>query len=779
MNKNITYEVNNRKLPTIPMRGIWIFPNTIIHFDVGRDISINALNESMIKDSLIFLTAQKDASIDEPKIGDFYDTGVIAEIKQTLKLPNGNMRILVEGISRAEAKEFIFEDNYIQAELKEYVYNEEKVVLDDNLKAITRLVINDAKEYISLNPNISTEMILPILEQDDPSRLADIVASYINLEGDDYFSIIKELDIYKRLEILHGILLKEIEYLKIEEEINRKVSKQISKNQREYYLKEQLMAIRQELGEDDDEEIAFKYTEQLKKLKLNKKSEEHVLKEINRLNILSPGSPDVNVIRSYVEEILSLPWNKTTKEKYDIKKARDILEEDHYGLEDVKERVLEFIAVKKKTKGLKGPILCLVGPPGVGKTSIVKSIARATNRNFVSMRLGGVRDEAEIRGHRKTYIGAMPGRIIKLMEDAGTTNPVFLLDEIDKLSSDFRGDPASALLEVLDPAQNDAFIDNYIEIPFDLSKVMFVTTANSLNTIPAALLDRMEVIRISGYTEFEKLNIAEKYLVPKQVKEHGLKPNEFSISTDSVKKMITNYTREAGVRNLERLISKAVRKAVMDIVENNKKVVRISLRNLEKYIGNVKIVDDDIPKEDMVGVVNGLAWTETGGEILTIEATVMEGSGKVQLTGMLGDVMKESAMAAVSFIRSNQDDLGIKGEFYKNKDIHLHFPEGAVPKDGPSAGVSIITALVSALSGKKVSHNIAMTGEITLRGRVLPIGGVKEKVLAANRYGIKNIILPKANEKDVELIPNKIRKLLQFNYVETIDEVLNLAIKES
>ncbi|HHX69010.1 MAG TPA: endopeptidase La [Gallicola sp.] len=779
MNKNITYEVNNRKLPTIPMRGIWIFPNTIIHFDVGRDISINALNESMIKDSLIFLTAQKDASIDEPKIGDFYDTGVIAEIKQTLKLPNGNMRILVEGISRAEAKEFIFEDNYIQAELKEYVYNEEKVVLDDNLKAITRLVINDAKEYISLNPNISTEMILPILEQDDPSRLADIVASYINLEGDDYFSIIKELDIYKRLEILHGILLKEIEYLKIEEEINRKVSKQISKNQREYYLKEQLMAIRQELGEDDDEEIAFKYTEQLKKLKLNKKSEEHVLKEINRLNILSPGSSDVNVIRSYVEEILSLPWNKTTKEKYDIKKARDILEEDHYGLEDVKERVLEFIAVKKKTKGLKGPILCLVGPPGVGKTSIVKSIARATNRNFVSMRLGGVRDEAEIRGHRKTYIGAMPGRIIKLMEDAGTTNPVFLLDEIDKLSSDFRGDPASALLEVLDPAQNDAFIDNYIEIPFDLSKVMFVTTANSLNTIPAALLDRMEVIRISGYTEFEKLNIAEKYLVPKQVKEHGLKPNEFSISTDSVKKMITNYTREAGVRNLERLISKAVRKAVMDIVENNKKVVRISLRNLEKYIGNVKIVDDDIPKEDMVGVVNGLAWTETGGEILTIEATVMEGSGKVQLTGMLGDVMKESAMAAVSFIRSNQDDLGIKGEFYKNKDIHLHFPEGAVPKDGPSAGVSIITALVSALSGKKVSHNIAMTGEITLRGRVLPIGGVKEKVLAANRYGIKNIILPKANEKDVELIPNKIRKLLQFNYVETIDEVLNLAIKES
>ncbi len=779
MDKNI-YKVKNSNLPVIPMRGILVFPNSVIHFDIGREISLNALNEAMINDSLVFLCAQRDITIEEPVVEDFYDTGVVAEIKQTLKLPNGNMRVLVEGINRAKAINFTINEKYINADIEEYIQDEEQQeIVDDNINAIVRLVINDAKEYISLNPNMSPDLLLPILEHDDPSRLADIVASYMNLEGKDYYEIIKELDIYKRLELLHGILLREIEYLKIEEKINIKVSKRINKNQRDYYLREQLSAIREELGEETDEDISSDYTDKILKLKLSKKSEKHVLKEIKKLNQLAPNSPDVNVIRSYLDEILSLPWNKSTKEKYDIKGAREILEEDHYGLEDVKERVLEFIAVRKMTKGLKGPILCLVGPPGVGKTSIVKSIARATNRKFVSMRLGGVRDEAEIRGHRKTYIGAMPGRIIKSMEEAESTNPVFLLDEIDKLASDFRGDPASALLEVLDPAQNDAFVDNYIEIPYDLSKVMFVTTANSLNTIPGALLDRMEIISIAGYTEFEKLNIAEKYLVPKQIKEHGLNETQLKISKDAIKKMITNYTREAGVRNLERLISKAVRKSVMDIVENNKKSINITLRNLEKYIGNIKIIDDDIPKEDMIGVVNGLAWTQVGGEILTIETNIMDGTGKVQLTGMLGDVMKESAMAAVSYIRTNQKRLDIKGEFYKNKDIHIHFPEGATPKDGPSAGVSITTSLVSALTGKKVRHDLAMTGEITLRGRVLPIGGVKEKVLAANRYGIKNIILPKANEKDIEKIPQKIRKTLKYNFVSTIDEVLEIAIKES
>lgn len=777
MEKKILYEIKNIKLPIIPMRGIWVFPHTVIHFDVGREKSLNALNDALLNDSIVFLCAQIDPLTEDPTVNDYYKTGVVAEIKQTLKLPNGNMRVLVEGVSRAKVNSFIEEDDFTKAELQEYIYDEDDIIKDDNLEAATRLVINDAKEYVNMNPNLSQEMILPILEQENPSRLADIVASYVNLQGEDYFNIINELDIYKRLEVLHGILLKEIEFLNIEDKINKKVATQINKNQKEYYLKEQLTAIRQELGEEEDEDLVSNYIESIKKLNLSQKSEDHVIKEINRLGTLSPGSPDVNVIRSYVDEILSLPWKKITDEKYNIKDARDILEEDHYGLTDVKERVLEFIAVKKMTKGLKGPILCLVGPPGVGKTSIVKSIARSTNRNFVSMRLGGVRDEAEIRGHRKTYIGAMPGRIIKLMENANSINPVFLLDEIDKLASDFRGDPASALLEVLDPAQNDEFVDNYIEIPYDLSKVMFITTANSLNTIPRALLDRMEIIRISGYTEFEKYNIAKKYLIPKQVKEHGLKEEQFSISEDALKKMITSYTRESGVRNLERLISKAIRKSVMDIVENNKDSIKITMRNLEKYIGNEKIVDDDIPKEDIIGVVNGLAWTEVGGEILNIEVNIMEGSGKLQLTGMLGDVMKESAQAAVSYIRANYKTLGINGDFYKNKDIHIHFPEGAVPKDGPSAGVAITTALFSALSGKKVRHDIAMTGEITLRGRVLPIGGVKEKVLAANRYNIKNIILPKANEKDIDSIPSSIRKTIKFNFVETIDEVIEIAIR--
>ncbi|MDL2310421.1 endopeptidase La [Peptostreptococcaceae bacterium OttesenSCG-928-C18] len=773
------YTKKNMKLPVIPMRGIWIFPHTVIHFDVGRELSLNSLNEAMINESLIFLCAQKDPIIETPTVEEFYKTGIIAEIKQTLKLPNGNMRVLVEGISRAKVKEYIMGKELIEAEVEEYLYNADNVENTDDLNAITRLVVNDAKDYVGMNPNMSNEMIMPILEQDDPSRLADVIASYISLDPEDYFNIVNEFNIYQRLELIHSILLKEIEYLKIEEKINKKVSKQINKNQREYYLKEQLQAIREELGEEEDEDIVFAYTDKIKKLKLNKKSEEHLLKEVKKLNNLAPGSPDANVIRSYIDEVLSLPWKKSTKEKYNIKDARIILDEDHYGLDDVKERVLEFIAVRKMTKGLKGPILCLVGPPGVGKTSIAKSIARATNRNFINMRLGGVRDEAEIRGHRKTYIGAMPGRVIKLMEEAKTNNPVFLLDEIDKLASDFRGDPASALLEVLDPAQNDSFVDSYIEIPYDLSNVMFLTTANTLNTIPSALLDRMEVIRISGYTEFEKFNIAEKYLIPKQIKEHGLKEEQLSFTRDVLKKMINNYTRESGVRNLERLISKAVRKAVMEIVEKDKIKISINSRNLEKYIGNVKIVDDDIPKEDMVGVVNGLAWTQVGGEILTIETNIMEGTGKSQLTGMLGDVMKESAMAAVSYIRSNQKNLGIKGEFYKDKDIHIHFPEGAVPKDGPSAGVSITTSLVSALTGKKVRHDIAMTGEITLRGRVLPIGGVKEKVLAAHRYNIKNIILPKANEKDIEDIPEKIRKTLNFNLVENINEVINIAIRES
>lgn len=770
--KNNSLEIT---IPVIPLRGVTVYPHTIMHFDVGREKSINALNTSLLNDEKILLVPQIEAMEENPKFEDLYDYGVVSQIKQTLKLPGGNTRVLVEGESRCKVLEFKNKDNYIEARV-EVIEEEEIKKPTEEMEVLKRLLLKDVHEYVRNNPLITQEMVLPLMEINDPILLMDTISSYLDLKTEDYYSLLKEEDIVKRLKSLHEIFLKEIEYLRIEEEINKKVNVQINKSQREYFLKEQLTAIREELGEDEDESLVESYIKKIKRLKLDKDSQKHLLKEANRLKTMSMGSPEINVIQSYLDEVLSLPWKKASKESYDIKRAREILDEEHYGLNDVKERILEYIAVKKLTDGLKGPILCFVGPPGVGKTSIVKSIANATNREFVSMRLGGVRDEAEIRGHRKTYIGAMPGKIIKLLEKADTKNPVFLLDEIDKLSSDFRGDPASALLEVLDPAQNDSFIDNYIEIPFDLSKVMFITTANSLNTIPPALLDRMEIIRIAGYTEFEKFNIAKKYLVPKQIKEHGLKDEQFSISDASIRKIILNYTRESGVRNLERLISKAVRRAVVEIVENEKESIKIDGRNLEKYIGHEKIIDDDIPKQDMVGIVNGLAWTSVGGEILTIEANVMKGSGKLKLTGMLGDVMKESAQAAVSYIRSNQDNLGIEGEFYKDKDIHLHFPEGAVPKDGPSAGISITTALVSALSGKKVDHEIAMTGEITLRGRVLPIGGVKEKVLAANRYSMKKVLLPLANKKDLDQIPENVKKNIKIKFVETIDEVLDLAL---
>lgn len=770
--KNNSLEIT---IPVIPLRGVTVYPHTIMHFDVGREKSINALNTSLLNDEKILLVPQIEAIEENPKFEDLYDYGVVSQIKQTLKLPGGNTRVLVEGESRCKVLEFKNKDNYIEARV-EVIEEEEIKKATEEMEVLKRLLLKDVHEYVRNNPLITQEMVLPLMEINDPILLMDTISSYLDLKTEDYYSLLKEEDIVKRLKSLHEIFLKEIEYQRIEEEINKKVNVQINKSQREYFLKEQLTAIREELGEDEDESLVESYIKKIKRLKLDKDSQKLLLKEANRLKTMSMGSPEINVIQSYLDEVLSLPWKKASKESYDIKRAREILDEEHYGLNDVKERILEYIAVKKLTDGLKGPILCFVGPPGVGKTSIVKSIANATNREFVSMRLGGVRDEAEIRGHRKTYIGAMPGKIIKLLEKADTKNPVFLLDEIDKLSSDFRGDPASALLEVLDPAQNDSFIDNYIEIPFDLSKVMFITTANSLNTIPPALLDRMEIIRIAGYTEFEKFNIAKKYLVPKQIKEHGLKDEQFSISDASIRKIILNYTRESGVRNLERLISKAVRRAVVEIVENEKESIKIDGRNLEKYIGHEKIIDDDIPKQDMVGIVNGLAWTSVGGEILTIEANIMKGSGKLKLTGMLGDVMKESAQAAVSYIRSNQDNLGIEGEFYKDKDIHLHFPEGAVPKDGPSAGISITTALVSALSGKKVDHEIAMTGEITLRGRVLPIGGVKEKVLAANRYSMKKVLLPLANKKDLDQIPENVKKNIKIKFVETIDEVLDLAL---
>lgn len=777
--EDIKYEINTLTLPVIPMRGMWIFPHTVIHFDVGREKSLKALDKALIENSLVFLTSQKDIKTEDPSSKDFYNIGTIAEIKQTLKMPNGSIRVLIEGVSRGVIDSFTDEKEYIEANVDEYKYEIDDVISTDEIMAASRLIIDDAKEYISLNPNLSPDLIMSVMDMDDPSKLADIVASYLNLHGDNYYSIISKFGLYDRLETLHGLMKKEIAYLKIEDDINKKVTKQLNDNQKEYFLREQIQIIKKELGDsEEDESYIDEYIEKIEKLKLDKDSKEHVLKEANRLKNLNPSSPEVNITRTYLDHILDIPWNKSTKESLDIKKARKILNKEHYGLEDVKERVLEFIAVRKMTKGAQGSILCLVGPPGVGKTSIVKSISEATNRKFVNMRLGGVRDEAEIRGHRKTYVGAMPGRIVTLLEKAESKNPVFLFDEIDKLASDFRGDPSSALLEVLDPAQNDSFVDNFIEIPIDLSKVMFITTANSLDTIPSPLLDRMEVISVSGYTDEEKFEIAKRYLVPKQLKKNGLTKNKFHITRDALKIIINNYTREAGVRNLERNIEKVVRKAVMKIVENNRKSVEVNKGNLEDFLGPKLIIDDAIPKEDIVGVVNGLAWTEVGGEILTVEANIFEGTGKVQLTGQLGDVMKESAMAAISYIRSHQEEFGIEKDLSEESDIHVHVPEGAVPKDGPSAGVTMTTALVSALTNKKVRHDIAMTGEITLRGRVLPIGGLKEKSLAAYRYGIKEIIIPFENERDLEEIPKSIRNNIKFHLVKNINEVLDIAIEK-
>lgn len=577
---------------------------------------------------------------------------------------------------------------------------------------------------------------------------------------------------------MHGILQKELELLRLEDKINQRVKKQINKVQKEYYLKEQLKAIQKELGEDDDISVDVEdYKEKISKIKMPKEVKEKALKEVDRLIKTSPHSAEVGVIRTYLDWIVELPWDKETKEKIDIKRAREILDEDHYGLMDVKERILEFIAIRKLTNSMKGPILCLVGPPGVGKTSIAKSIARSLNRNFVRMSLGGVRDEAEIRGHRRTYVGSMPGRIISQIKKAGTKNPVFLFDEIDKLSSDYRGDPASGLLEVLDPEQNTTFTDHFLDVPFDLSKVMFITTANTTSSIPAPLLDRMEVIRISGYTEEEKLQISLKYLLPKQMREHGLKDTQLIVSESALRGIINNYTREAGVRNLERNIANVCRKAAKRIVEENIKVIRINAGNLSNYLGVEKFRFDTVEEENQIGVANGLAWTTVGGETLSVEVNTMKGTGKVQLTGQLGDVMKESAMAGISYIRANSDLLHIEADFYKDMDIHIHVPEGAIPKDGPSAGITISTAVISALSNTPIKKDVAMTGEITLRGRVLPVGGIKEKVLAAHRMGIKKVLLPIENNKDIEEIPEKVRKKMEFVLVKNMEEVLSNALE--
>lgn len=771
------YKSEKMILPLIPLRGMSIFPHMVIHFDVGRDKSVNALEKAMLDDSYILLCSQIDPKVDEPGIEDFYHVGTISKIKQMLKLPGGSIRVLVEGINRGRVLEIINEDPYFEVEIEELTYDPEDIIKNKEIEAGMRLVLNDLEEYVNLNNKVSTEVLIAVSDIEDPGRLVDIIASYVFLKPEDDQKILETFNFIERLEVLHGILQEEIELLKIEEEINQRVKRQINKVQKEYYLKEQMKAIQKELGEDEDiSSEVDSYQNKIKKLKMPKEAREKAMKEVERLTKMSPHSPETGVIRTYLDWIVDLPWNKESKSKIDIKKSRQILDEDHFGLMDVKERILEFIAIRKLTDSMKGPILCLVGPPGVGKTSIAKSIARALDREFVRMSLGGVRDEAEIRGHRRTYIGSMPGRIISSIRKAGTKNPVFLFDEIDKLSSDYRGDPASGLLEVLDPEQNSSFTDHFLDVPFDLSKVLFVTTANTTSTIPRPLLDRMEVIDISSYTGEEKLQIAEKYLVPKQREEHGLKEENLSISEPAIKYIINHYTREAGVRNLERNIANICRKAAKRIVEEDIGSVRVNAGNISNYLGIPKYRYDKVEEENQIGVANGLAWTAVGGETLSIEVNIMKGKGKIQLTGKLGDVMKESAMAAISYIRANSDLLHIDSKFYEEMDVHIHVPEGAIPKDGPSAGVTIATAVISALSNTPIDKNVAMTGEITLRGRVLPVGGIKEKALAANRMGIKKVLIPLENKKDLEEIPEKIKRKVEFILAKDMNTVLDHAL---
>lgn len=763
-----------KRLPMIPLRGISILPNTVQHFDIGRPKSIAALEAAMEDDSMIFLTSQKDAEIEDPKEGDYYDVGVICKVKQMLKLPGDAIRLLVSGVSRGRIDSIVSEEPFVQVVVEDLSKYENELENDMEAEALKRVLLEAFEELVTIGAKISPESIVSLEQIDDPSKLADSVASYLPINIKTKQLIIEILDPKKRLEELRVIIEKEIQILKIEEKINRRVRKQINKIQKDYYLREQMRAIQKELGDGEVEETEEmrQYKEKAEKMSLPEEVADKVNSEINKLGKMGSSTAEAGVIRNYLDCILDLPWDKETEDVLDIKRSRDILDEDHYGLKDVKERILEYLAIRKLATEIKAPILCLVGPPGVGKTSIAKSVARAVEREFVRMSLGGVRDEAEIRGHRRTYIGAIPGRIISSIRKVATKNPVFLLDEIDKLSGDFRGDPASALLEVLDPEQNSTFTDHYLELPFDLSKVMFITTANTLNTIPGPLLDRMEVIRIAGYTRQEKFNIAKEYLIPKQKKEHGLTDEQISISDNALYEIIDNYTKEAGVRNLEREIANLCRKAGRRIVEGEIKRARITNGNLENYLGKKKYRYDLVSEESQIGLVRGLAWTSVGGDTLSIETNIMPGNGKVQLTGKLGDIMKESAMTGISYIRSRSEELKIDDKFYKEKDIHIHVPEGAIPKDGPSAGIAMTTAVVSALTGKKVNKDIAMTGEVTLRGTVLPVGGIKEKVLAAHRAGISEIILPFDNSRDLDDIPEKIRKELKFILVKNMDEVL-------
>ncbi|KPU46042.1 Lon protease 1 [Oxobacter pfennigii] len=766
--------INKKTMPLLPLRGLSIFPHMVLHFDVGREKSILSLEQSMVNEQLIFLVSQKDAKIDNPIEEDIYHVGTVSKIKQILKLPGDTIRVLVEGISRAEIIEITQHEPYFQVDVLE---REDTSIKDAESDALMRKLMESFEDYVKLSNQISPEVVVTVSDIEEPGMMADVISSYIFLKQAQKQELLEAFSPKDRLNKLYGMIQYELDVLRIERKIGVKVKKQIDRLQKEYYLREQMKAIQEELGDKDGQQAEIElYRKKIDKAKLPKEVKEKALSELGRLEKMGLMSAESGVIRTYLDWILDLPWSKETKDNLDIKNARDILESEHYGLKDVKERIIEYLAIRKLNEGMKGPILCLIGPPGVGKTSIVKSIATALNRSFVRMSLGGVRDEAEIRGHRKTYVGAIPGRIINGMKHAGSKNPVFLFDEIDKMSSDFRGDPADAMLEVLDPEQNNTFRDHYLELPFDLSKVMFITTANNADTIPRPLLDRMELIEVSGYTEEEKLNIAQKHLLPKQIKEHGMKEENLEISEAAMRDIINKYTRESGVRTLERRLATICRKAATMIVEENKNSIKVNPKNLVKFLGTPRYRYDVSEKKDKIGVVTGLAWTAYGGDTLPVEVSVAAGNGKLELTGQLGDVMKESARAGYSYIRAHTDILNIDKEFHKNYDLHIHVPEGAVPKDGPSAGVTMVTAMVSALSNNPVRGDVAMTGEITLTGRVLPIGGLKEKALAAKRAGINTIIIPVDNERDIQDIPDNVRKKLNFILADNIDTVLKNTI---
>ena len=768
-------DMDQQILPVLPLRDVVVYPHMVIPLFVGREKSIEALDAAVEADKQIMLVAQKSASMDDPSTEDVYQVGTVATILQLLKLPDGTVKVLVEGLERAKIVRFVDTEKYFSAQI---AVMKSVSPSEREGEVMSRSVLGQFEQYVKLNNKVPPEVLSSLAGIEDPSRLCDTIAAHMTLKVEQRQALLELLEVQERLERLMALIESELDLLQVEKRVRGRVKRQMEKGQREYYLNEQMKAIQKELGELEDvpneiEELAQK----IEKSGMTKEARKKANSELNKLKMMSPMSAEATVVRNYIDWLVNVPWKKRTKICRDLARAEDVLEKDHYGLEKVKERILEYLAVQQRVDKLKGPILCLVGPPGVGKTSLGRSIARATNRKFVRMSLGGVRDEAEIRGHRRTYIGSMPGKIIQNLVKAETRNPLFLLDEIDKMAMDFRGDPASALLEVLDPEQNNAFNDHYLEVDYDLSDVMFVCTANSMN-IPAPLLDRMEVIRLSGYTEDEKRNIIQRYLIPKQIHDNGLKDDEITISDGAVRDMIRYYTREAGVRNVEREVSKICRKVVKEILLDKKRdKAHISSRNLNKYLGVRRFRYGLAEEHDQVGHVTGLAWTETGGDLLTIEAAVMKGKGKLMITGQIGDVMQESVQAAMTVVRSRAEMLDIDADFYQEHDVHIHVPEGAIPKDGPSAGIGMCTALVSALTGIPVRADVAMTGEITLRGEVLPIGGLKEKLLAAHRGGIKTVLIPEENVRDLVEIPKNIKQHLEIRPVKWIDEVLQAALQ--